>query len=102
MSCALPQWLEFSSPAVEKLYWDYFAQSWVQVDKNVSLLYIFFGSTFLHRIWAYNPWCAMLPPLPPAPLVPPLLSGSGDYPLRCSHGVLAAASPSYFSLSSRS
>lgn len=65
MSCALPQWLEFSSPAVEKLYWDYFAQSWVQVDKNVSLLYIFFGSTFLHRIWAYNPWCAMPPPSPP-------------------------------------
>ena len=62
------------------------------MDKNVCLLYIFFGSTFLHRIWAHNPWCAML--VPPLSLpFPSLLPGGGAALLRWSHGAIAAAHP---------
>lgn len=62
------QWMEFSSPVFEKLYWEYFMETWVRVDKNVFVLYIFFGATWVHRVWAHTPLCVpMLPGAPPTP-----------------------------------
>eukprot|EP00208_Stichococcus_sp_RCC1054_P006818 CAMPEP_0206144936 /NCGR_PEP_ID=MMETSP1473-20131121/25910_1 /ASSEMBLY_ACC=CAM_ASM_001109 /TAXON_ID=1461547 /ORGANISM="Stichococcus sp, Strain RCC1054" /LENGTH=294 /DNA_ID=CAMNT_0053540963 /DNA_START=327 /DNA_END=1211 /DNA_ORIENTATION=- len=30
-------------------------ETWVRVDKNVFVLYIFFGATWVHRVWAHTP-----------------------------------------------
>lgn len=50
------QWLEFTSPIYEQLYWEHFTRAYLRMDRYVCIVNIFFALAWITRIWRVNPW----------------------------------------------
>lgn len=56
LPAAPEQWLEFSSPVYEQLYQKHFARAYQSTDFYICIVNLFFGLSWVVRVWRINPW----------------------------------------------
>jgi hypothetical protein len=56
VSAVAEQWLEFSSPVYEQLYQEHFARAYQSTDFYICIVNLFFGLSWVVRVWRINPW----------------------------------------------